>query len=318
MLHDCKVMFREIAHQSGFSIERLASLCEIAVAGSIGQASQGDPNRQSLLSRQMAELEAVFGTALLSRQSRPFRLTEAGMQLAQVARLLFQVADDVRSRSKGGERRVVIGAGEMLIQWLLFPASEVIRQADPDWRFAFKNRDSEGLTEGLLQGDLDMALMRLEDVPASLSRQSVLVYQHTAFVPARVCRKTAPLELRELADLPWAVLEGGGHFRSFLDARAEAGGFRLNAALECSSYTQVAMAVQTGRYAGFLPDFAQTAFMTNPRLIRRPLGAPMQYGRSLVLAWKEAVFRSRPFLQSLLPLLSAQMQTTMCGNSRNK
>ena len=73
MQHDRAVMFKHLANQSGVSLERLASLCEVAEAGSIGQASRGDVNRQSLLSRQIAELEVVFGVALLARQSRPFR-----------------------------------------------------------------------------------------------------------------------------------------------------------------------------------------------------------------------------------------------------
>ena len=116
-------MFKSLANQSGFSLERLASLCEVAEAGSIGQASRGDANRQSQLSRQIAELEAVFGVALLARQSRPYRLTAEGRELAQAARQLFQAVDDVQKRAGGAAQRVVIGAGEMFSESaLLGPA----------------------------------------------------------------------------------------------------------------------------------------------------------------------------------------------------
>ena len=108
-------MFHQLANLSGFSLERLASLCEVAEAGSIGQASRGDANRQSLLSRQIAELEAVFGIALLARQSRPFRLTAQGKELAQAARQFFQSVDDLQKRAGNEAQRVVLGAGEALM-----------------------------------------------------------------------------------------------------------------------------------------------------------------------------------------------------------
>ena len=69
-------------------------------------------------------------------------------------------------------------------------------------------------------------------------------------------------------------------------------------ALECSSYTQVAMAIQTGRYAGFLPEFAKgTAFAGSPAVIQRPMEKSLHYERSLTLAWREATVRARPVLK---------------------
>lgn len=296
-------MFREIAHQSGFSLERLASLCEVAEAGSIGQASRGDANRQSLLSRQIAELETVFGVPLLARQARPFRLTAEGRELAQAARLLFQTVGDLRQRVAGEAPRVVLGAGEMLIQWLLFPACDAIQRRSAGMTFTFKNLDSERLVDAMQQGEVDLALMRREDVPPTFGMAEALEYQQVAFVPRKISPAKGPVQPEDLASLPWVVLEGRGHFRSFLEHQAEEAGVRLKTVMECSSYTQVAMAVRTGRYAGFLPEFARSAFAGDTSILLRPLGRKMTYKRSLVLAWKAATLKNRPFLENLVQSL---------------
>jgi len=308
MRHDYPAMFKHLANQSGFSLERLASLCEVAEAGSIGQASRGDANRQSQLSRQIAELEAVFGIALLARQSRPYRLTPEGRELAQAARQFFHVADDLQRRAENAAQRVVIGAGETLIQWLLFPACESIQRQVGKVAFTFKNLDSSRLIEALQQGEIDVALIRREDVTPSLAHTEAWTYAQAAFVPKVLCRSTKALQLDELASLPWAVLEGRGHFRQFLEDKARENGIKLNAVLECSSYTQVAMSIQTGRYAGFLPEFAKnTAFAGNPAVPQRPLERGLKYERSLVLAWRDATVRNRPFLEKVIEALQARI-----------
>lgn len=297
MLHDSPVMFRELASLSGFSLERLASLCEVGEAGSIGQAARGDANRQSLLSRQIAELEAVFGVALLARQSKPFRLTEEGRELARAARAFFQAAEDVRSRAGGEARRVVIGAGETLIQWLLFPACEAVRKGlGEPVVFAFKNLESARLVEALHQGVVDAALIRPEDAGPGLVCARAWRYEQAAFVPKALSGGTAVLRAVDLGAFPWAVLEGRGHFRRFLEERACAAGVRLNAALECSSYTQVALAVRSGRYAGFLPEFAKPYLGGGVPVIRRMLEPALAYQRGVALAWREAGVKARPFL----------------------
>lgn len=301
-------MFKHLANQSGLSLERLASLCEMAEAGSIGQASRGDVNKQSQLSRQIAELEAVFGVPLLARQSRPFRLTAQGKELAQAARQFFQSVDDLQKQAGNEAQRVVIGAGETLIQWLLFPACEAMLKQTSGIVLAFKNLDSARLVDGLQQGEVDVALIRKEEVPPSLMHAGGWRYAHAAFVPKALSRATTELKLEELALLPWAVLEGQGHFRQFLEGKARAHGIKLNSALECSSYTQVAMAIQTGRYAGFLPEFAKgAAFAADSAILQRETEKGLRYERTLTLAWREATTRSRPVVEKLIPALSEQL-----------
>lgn len=299
-------MFKQLANISGFSLERLASLCEVAEAGSIGQAARGDANRQSLLSRQIAELEAVFGAPMLARQSRPYRLTEEGKELALAARSFFQTAEDLRLRVEEQARRVVLGAGETFIQWVLFPASQKLRSGGKVV-FAFKNLESGHLVEALQQGVVDVALLRVEEVSPGLAQSPAWGYAHSAFVPANLNRPHREIKARDLGSLPWAVLEGQGHFRGFLQTQAKQAGVKLNVTLECSSYAQVAQAILSGRHAGFLPSFARTPLSGHSEVIQKPLEVALRYEREVVLAWREATTRSRPFLTDVLAELQARV-----------
>lgn len=61
-------MFQNLFSRSGFSMERLASFCAVADAGSIARVADKDPTRQSLISRQIRELETFFGVELVRRK----------------------------------------------------------------------------------------------------------------------------------------------------------------------------------------------------------------------------------------------------------
>lgn len=217
-------------------------------------------------------------------------------------------APDAQRRAADVAQRVVIGAGETLIQWLLFPVCESIRKQNANVTFAFKNLDSERLVDSLQKGEVDVALLRKEEVPPSLTRSGEWRYTHAAFVPTALSRNTTELKLAELDSLPWALLEGQGHSRQFLENRARTHGIKLNVSLECSSYTQVAMAIQTRRYAGFLPEFAKSAaFAAHSSLLQLPTEKSLRYERTLTLAWREATMRSRPIVEQLVPVLRTQI-----------
>jgi LysR family nitrogen assimilation transcriptional regulator len=293
-------MLRTIAHLSGLSLERLASLCEVAEAGSIGQAARGDGNRQSLLSRQIGDLEAVFGVALLARDSRPYRLTKEGRELEQAARAFFQATDDFRRRIRRDSLRIVIGAGEFYILKLLFPATEALPSGEVGMNFCFKNLDSQRLADSLLNGTVDVGLLRIDEVPLGCECTEPLVIDYVAFIPKKLSKASGPVQMAELCSLPWAVLEGAGHARSFIAEQAKSAGGELRVAVECSSYAQVESAVRTKRYAGLLPSFAVSSFLNNGEILVRQLERKWCYRRSLVLAWKASRANSRP---ALVPLV---------------
>lgn len=279
------IMIESIASVAGLSLDRLVTLCVVAEAGSIAEASGGDANRQSQFSRQIGELEGVFGAPLLDRRSRPHRLNAAGRRLAASTRLYLRDLEAFRAQASGKELRVVIGAGESLIQELLLPVSERVRVKQPGVRFAFRNLASEDVLSQLVGGEIDLGFLRGEEVSPALATSSAWVYDYEAWVPTTLSRAKGMLKAGELGSMSWAMLEGKGHFRRFLIDRADAAGVTLKIGVECSSYAQIASAVRSGKHAGFLPSFQKVESNEAVQIEQRKPDKSLRYQRSMVLAW---------------------------------
>src|SRR6266496_1841306 len=80
------VKFKSLFQKTGLSLDRLRNFALIADAGGLSLAAGGASSRMSLFSKQVRELEAFFGVALTVRQGRAVKLTDAGRELAQLAR----------------------------------------------------------------------------------------------------------------------------------------------------------------------------------------------------------------------------------------
>ena len=111
--------------RQGLSLSRLHALVLVAEAGSIAAAAPGDRNRQSLLSRQLNELEGFFPVALKKVDGRSIRLTPAGRELAGLARRQLDELTNFYQRCCGLSANVSLAAGDGFLQWIVLPHFEV-------------------------------------------------------------------------------------------------------------------------------------------------------------------------------------------------
>lgn len=107
-------MFEKLLGTTGFSLDRLRALCDIAEKGSIAEATRGDTNRQTQYSRQIRELETFFRVDLLDREARPHRLTPAGIELAKMTREFLGNVEGFLARCQGRPESLAIGTGESI------------------------------------------------------------------------------------------------------------------------------------------------------------------------------------------------------------
>src|ERR1700677_1193840 len=114
-------MFAQMLSKGGLSLDRLNNFCRIAEAGGITKAAEGDPGKQSLYSRQIKELETFFGVELKMRRGKGIVLTDAGQQLARLARAHLIGLVDFRRTAQNMPRRISIGSGNSVIEWVLTP-----------------------------------------------------------------------------------------------------------------------------------------------------------------------------------------------------
>jgi len=292
-------MFTELLREGGLSWDRLQSFCLVAQAGGVTRAAKGDPARQSLFSRQVKELEEFFGTELIRRKGRGIVLTEAGARLHVISRECFASFLDFKNQCKNQPVEVVIGAGESLIQWLLMPRLDRIRERLPNVRLKLLNLPTAEAVKRLADGLIDFALVRKDAVARPLEAKPLGVMSYSLFVPAGLRATRGRKDgLRVLDGLPLATLEGEGSFRTALAAAARKQRVRLNIQVECSSFPLAARAVAGGKVAAILPSIA-AAELLGASIERVAIPFLKAFDRDMSLAASPRLVRIRPVLERI-------------------
>ena len=258
-------MFENLKGQKGFSIDRLATLCHIAEAGSISAATGDNATQQSQYSRQIIELESFLGVDLLDRHSRPHKLNDAGRELSRICQNYLSVLDEFVGGWKGQRSRIVVGAGESQIEWLLIPGIlPKLRSALPGTSIIFQNRRTDAIIEELIGGEIDLGLVRKNALRGNLEALGDWPLEYRFFIPKKFRAKLeTPVTMAQIARYPMAIMEGRGEFRSTLTHVAEEAGVELNLDTECSSSTQMALLVARKECCAVLPSFATSVLDGN-------------------------------------------------------
>ncbi|RYG97240.1 MAG: LysR family transcriptional regulator, partial [Alphaproteobacteria bacterium] len=252
MSHDRIVMFEDLFSESGFSLDRCRSFLAIVDAGGITQASEGSASRQSQLSRQLSELEGWLGAKLLVRGRGRFVLTESGKRLATLLHGHFSGLARLKADSSGSMQTMRVGAGESLQQWVTIPALAEAGKAWPKVQWHLRNLRSAEVVSGLLDGALELGVLRRSEVPKSLRAKNAGKMKYAFFVPARL----APLlnDAKSSTRLPLAALEGQSHVEHLLAGLSITLPERWERRLICTSLPQAAEAVRLGLAAAVLPE----------------------------------------------------------------
>lgn len=258
MQDDCTVMSGNFVGQKGVSLERLQTLCWVAAAGSIASAAKGDPNRQSLFSRQIKELETALNLNLLDRSSSPHRLTADGLRIECFAREMINGIERVLEEAAGRAAPVSIGAGESILQWFVLPLLSPAL-ANGTLRLRCENLRSREVVEALRHGRIDLGILSANHPAADLESRRLASYGLIAIGRPGVLPTGDRTGWADLTGQFMAILEGASDLRRRLDhLRLEAtGGPRLS--LECTSYPQVIEVCSAGKLIGLVPGIAKGA-----------------------------------------------------------
>lgn len=283
-------MFESLFSRSGLSLDRLRGFLEMAEAGSIAGAAPGDSVRQSLISRQIRELEGYFGAELTVRKGKTLSPTPAGRRLAALVREQFLALEDFRAAQAGETRGFTLGAGTSLLEWLVTPRLPGLAHLLGKARIGLEMRRTRALAEAVREGMLDFALLR-RDAVAGASRKNCAPVLRLTFhlcVPRSLLGRGATLETLHDApawrQVPFATGRGGGQMeRAITEAMVRLhGSFR--AQYECASMIQVRSLVQGGVCAAILPSVALPG-LDPGRILSVPFAPLADVSRTLVLHW---------------------------------
>ncbi|TQI80459.1 DNA-binding transcriptional LysR family regulator [Serratia fonticola] len=180
----------------------------VAVAEELhfGRAAERLRISQPPLSQQIQALEEMVGARLLARNNRNVGLTQAGEMFLKEA---YQVLDQVNRAAEKAARLERGEIGELTIGFtssapfisVVSRSLRAFRQLSPDVHIKMREVNTKQQLEPLLNGELDLGVMRNTRLPDALEHQLLLCEPLLAVVPnGHPLTQKAPGTLR-FADL---------------------------------------------------------------------------------------------------------------------
>jgi LysR family transcriptional regulator, hca operon transcriptional activator len=230
---------------------------------------------QPSLSRQIRDLELELGVKLLERKARGIELTAAGRVFLDHARLALMQIEVACEAARNTERPHKPGFGLGFLPgqeviWLS-GALRILREEAHDVDVTITTKSSPELANALMQGEIDVALLRRETRTAGLDFRFLVREPLVAILPARhrlarhktvrpedICREDFISTARAAPVLKTVIEEYaakiGIKLKQIYDAETLSGGMSLVAS--------------TGGFT-LLPMYVQNALI--PSVVARPL-----------------------------------------------
>jgi LysR family nitrogen assimilation transcriptional regulator len=238
-------------------LKHLESFIRIVEFGSLTRAAATLDVSQSLLSRQVRQLEIELGAHLLKRNGRGVTPTDAGRQLLEHGRgILRQV--EIAKQQLGDHRgplsgKVAVGLPPSVGKLLTVDMVTTFRNRYPGASISVVEALSSSMLEWLLLGRLDVALLYNPPLNAKLHYRHVWS-EDLYLIGANLNGHTLPpsVPLSTLGDYPLIVPSHLHSVRQLIESDAARHGVQLNVVLEIDSIRALLDLVERGMGYGVL------------------------------------------------------------------
>lgn len=240
---------------------------------------------QSVLSRQIRQLEQELGTQLFARTSRNVALTAAGEHLLEEARALLASADAARRRlqdAAGGHPTLTVGffVGDSFTEALRRFVAEV-PGADVHLHRIYWHDQIEVLHDGRV----DVAFMHLPIDERGLELMPVRLESRLAALPVtHPAAAKSEISIEDLADDPVIIQRGASEaWQAFHNVDPRPDGSSPRRGPEVDNIEEKLELVAAGAAVSFVPASAAAAYV-KPGVVYVPVSdiAPIE----ICLAWK--------------------------------
>ncbi len=271
--------------------QSLQAFLAVAESGSFSRAAEQLHLTQPAISKRIATLEGQIDARLFDRIGRRVSLTEAGRVLLPRARQILVMVDDSR-RALGNLEGEVSGSLTLATSHhiglhRLPPLLKAYTRDHPEVRLDLHFLDSEEAYQGVLDGNLEIAVVTLAPSPDPQLTVVPVWIDRLCFV----CAHDHPLAdlarptLQALCEHD-AVLPGPLTFtRGLIEARFAAAGLRLPVALSTNYLETLKMMAAIGLGWSLLPERLVAGELHEIAVdhppIHRPLGYIVHHSRTL-------------------------------------
>lgn len=279
----------------GLSLERLLTFCRVVEAGGLSKASEKTRQDLSQVSRQFSDLEAFFGRQLAERTRKGFALNEYGEDLYELASGFFHSVAKLKDRCADKPQLFSLSAGGGLVSWLVFPRATRLRSAQPGARFIIKSQRTKDIVHGVIGNQIDFGLVRRSAITdRRIGFEPMGILNYSLFVSAEtakdMCIRRESSVFEILSKIPLILIDGDGEFREKVERDARERNVVLKPFIECSSYTDAAIAVSWGCACSILPSIAEQQF-GDTAMIKLPW-VNKELNREICLIWSKSGMRT--------------------------
>ena len=254
------------------NIRDLTYLRAIARHKHFGKAAESCNVSQPTLSVQLKKLEMDLGVTLIERTKRAAMLTPIGVRVLELADEALNAVDNIRSISAeasdpfSGQFR--FGSIPTISPFLVPDVLRRLGSSFPRLDLAFRENITERLTEDLLNGDLDAAI--LATPPDTARLETVPLYDEPLLVIHPIGHDLGDLDRLKISDLPLdqIILLTEGH--CFRDQTMELCNLKSGASLADTSVTSletIISLVAAKQGISIVPSLAQkTGWLDRPHI----------------------------------------------------
>ncbi|HHY03356.1 MAG TPA: LysR family transcriptional regulator [Paracoccus sp.] len=293
-------------------LRHLRTIRAIHDQGGLARAAEVLNITQSALSHQVRALEDQAGTTLFLRQSKPMRLSPAGLRLLALARQVLPMVEaaeaEIRGVTQGRVGRLHIAMEcHACFNWLL-PALDAFRHGWPQIDIDVRAGLAFTALPALVRGEADLVISSDPEELPGVIFEPLFDYQPLLAVAA--AHPLAGREFAEPADLATETLITYPMDRARLDVFSHflnPAGVQPAAVREIELTDVILLLVASGRGVAVLPDWVMQREAKNPDLATLRLG-PRGVTRRLYAAVREED-RDQPFMQDMLRLARERRDT---------
>ncbi len=255
------------------NLTQLETFVHVAGHGSFSKAALVLGVAQPALSRQIRALEAELHETLLLRHGRGVEPTEAGKRLLvhcqEILQLVAHAREDVLARRAEPLGQVTIAMPPTLARQLSLPLIQAFETELPKARLAIMEGFSVHLTEWLLTGRTDLALV-YDPEPLPTLAISPLYQERLSLISPVGQAPSRALSLAQLGRYPLALPQRGHIFRRVMESAAAMAGVTLDVRWEMSSVPAILDLVAAGKGHAALGEQAARSSEHRGRLTNTP------------------------------------------------
>ena len=253
-------------------LRQLNHLIAVADHGSFSSAARSLHTVQSNVSNHVAKLEKELGTVLLDR--RTMQPTPEGQAVIGRARRIRAeikaISDDLLSINEEVEGQVQIGCIGTTARWIITPLLEKLAKAFPSLHPRLIDANTNSLTQKILSGDLDLAIINAPAMNASLESEILFEEERIIVAPAdHPLSEYESISVHDLSKYEMMMASQGTVFRDSLDEELSSAGVEMKITAEIDGLRLLASLAFQGHAPAILPASAASGYPdSNWALIR--------------------------------------------------